>query len=83
MLVDKKVNIRLSSSNTKHFRELGYDIPTKQSSWNKKIVVPIDAVIEVNTVDLQKHSNVRIKYKCEECGKIVDYISKICTEIIK
>lgn len=72
LVIPQTVNIRTSGSNCKYFREKGYEFEK------------CGEFIEVNVLDLKKCSTIKVKYKCDFCGKetekeyyyVTDSISK-------
>ena len=57
LVLPQTVKVRTNGSNCKYFREKGYEF--------KKC----GDFIEVNVLDLKKGSTVKVKYKCDFCGK--------------
>lgn len=65
MILTKEVNIYIKGISIKRYKELGYDINTKEKNI-------------INVKDLSKNSNVKIDVKCDICGteknlKVQDY----------
>ena len=62
MIVDKKIVVKLNSLNRIHYRKIGY-------------IIAVDVKeIEVDVLDLPKHSTNKINCKCCNCDKI----KKVC-----
>ena len=57
LILPQTVKVKIHPSNYKHFKEKGYKF--------KKC----GDIIEVNVLDLQRCSNIKIKIKCDICGK--------------
>lgn len=72
MLVPNQViAIKINSNNVKHYKELGYNIPTKNSDWKGKgIVVDMGKEIYVKIEDLPINSRIKVKVICDYCGEI-------------
>jgi 5-methylcytosine-specific restriction endonuclease McrA len=68
-LVNEYINVRITSFNMHHYKELGYEIPLK---INKKgnYVLDQKAYIRIKAQDLTCGSHVKVKCKCDNCGKI-------------
>ena len=64
LLLTKKVNIVLNSSNVKHYENLYYLIPRKEDKRGR-ITLPVGSKITVMVEDLPKSSNVRVEVKCD------------------
>ena len=56
LILPQTVKVRTNGSNCKYYREKGYEFEK------------CGEFIEVNVLDLQKSSNVKVKIKCEICG---------------
>lgn len=67
-LLDKEVEVSLSSRNIKYYENLGYNIPRVKGKWG--ITVPHGSKIIVKLEDLTKGSGVKVNVKCDNCGKI-------------
>lgn len=59
MILSEEVTIRITNSNIRRYRELGYEC-----SINKEIVIPVEKLF--------KDMHVKIKFKCDECEKEVE-----------
>ncbi len=70
MLLTKEVEVVLSSSNSKHYSDLGYDIP-KTKDKRGRYTTPKGTKITVKVEDLPKGSSVNIQYKCDICGEVI------------
>jgi len=69
MLVSEFVEIKLSGGNAKYFGNLGYNIPKKQHSKRKNIlVIDLDKTILIKIEDLKKESHVNVLMGCDICG---------------
>lgn len=69
MLLTETVEINITSRTVNHYRSKGYKIPMKYSDKSKKEILNSDVSILVNVLDLPASSHIRIKYKCDNCGK--------------
>lgn len=58
MIVTEKVKLKVNAVSLKHYRDLGYFIPQKNTE------------IEVNVKDLSVGSHSKVEVKCDVCGKI-------------
>jgi formylmethanofuran dehydrogenase subunit E len=56
MIVDKKIKINITTRNITYFKNKGYK-------------VEIFNMLEINVKDLPSKSNIKIKAKCDKCGK--------------
>jgi hypothetical protein len=75
MLLSEKVEVKLCSTNIKHFENLGYKIPRHRSSKRKPInelTVPRGTCITVFVKDLPKGSHIKVKVQCDYCPKIIE-----------
>lgn len=72
MLVpNQMVEVKIGKSNWKHYKEIGYDIPIKMSSWRGKgIVADIGKTIIVKSEDLPINSHIRVDVMCDICKSI-------------
>lgn len=68
LVIPQKVNIKISSTNWKHFKELGYEIPMK-IGYGNKLVADRGKEIEVNALDLPYRTEYLVKVECDYCGK--------------
>lgn len=68
LILPQKVKIKISSTNWKHFENLGYDIP-KKVGYKNKIVADTNAYIDVNVEDLPYRSYQLVEIKCDYCEK--------------
>lgn len=57
LILPQTVKIRTNGSNCKYFREKGYEFEK------------CGEFIEVNVLDLKEGSTIKVKYKCDFCGK--------------
>lgn len=78
-LISETVEIRLSSGNLKWFEEKGYYIPRTEKiypnddgGYRKTYTVTQGTKIIVKTNDLKSNSTVKVKVKCDNCGKEYD-----------
>ena len=72
MLLDEMVEVTITNRNSKHYAELGYEIPTHISVKTHKPVFTSGSKIMVNSNDLISNSTVHIHMKCDYCGEIVE-----------
>ena len=70
MLLTKEVEVAITSVNVSHYRNKGYNIPTKHSEKSHKEVVDIGAKILVKVEDLPTKSHIKIQYQCDICKEI-------------
>lgn len=63
MIIDKEIEVKISSSNFSHFKEKGYDFKNHD-------------IIKVKVKDLNKGSKYKIKCKCFYCGVTKESIYK-------
>ena len=75
-LISKEVEVNLNSMNIKYYEDLGYEIPRYKDKWGK-LVVKRGTKIVVKVKDLQKGSNIKVKVKCDCCGKEYEMIYQI------
>lgn len=59
MLLTTQIEIKITKANINYYKEKGYTIKEKD-------------IITINTEDLQPQSDKRVKYKCDECGEIIE-----------
>lgn len=76
MLLTKMVDINITPRTVAHYKNKGYLIPMKYSEKSKKEVLDSNVYISVNVLDLPKSSHVKIKYRCDNCGK--DFETEYC-----
>ena len=69
MILTKKVMATASGRNLPFFKGKGYSIPTYKDKKGR-VCVKKGTKIEVSVFDLPPSSNVKIDYKCDDCGKI-------------
>ena len=76
MIIDKFVEVVLQASNIKYYEKLGYIIPKYKDNVGIYRIKRNTTII-VKVLDLSKGSAVKIKCKCDICGKIrlVKYIN--------
>ena len=72
MLITEIVDIYITPRNVNHYKEKGYDIPTKYSEKVNREVIDSSIKVPIKTKDLPNNSHVRIKYQCDNCGKIFE-----------
>ena len=72
MLVDTYIDISITVRNMNYYKDKGYDIPMKYSEKSHKDVVDSGKKIKVKIEDLPPSSHARIKYKCDNCGKVYE-----------
>jgi len=65
-LLTKEVEVVLGVKNIKHYEDLGYNL---QILKNKRMQIPRNTKIIVNTEDLTDGSNVAVKCECDGCFK--------------
>ena len=68
-LISKEVEILLSSKNIKYYEYLGYEIPRYYNKRKKTMCVKRGAKIKVIVKDLPISSHIKVKVKCDYCGK--------------
>lgn len=68
-LINEKIKIELSSSNMRHYSNLGYEMP-KVKRKNGKYVTPRGTKIYVSTKDLMYGSSEIVRVECDCCKKI-------------
>lgn len=68
MIIDKQIWVKLSSSNIRYYKSLGYDIPIGKDKRGRTRVIKENNIL-VNVIDLPKSSNIKINVQCEDCGK--------------
>ena len=56
MIINEKVNIKITKQNIKHYKSLNIKCKLKD-------------IITVDTLHLQKNSNIKVKVLCDVCGK--------------
>lgn len=71
MLLTKEVEVDVSGSCYNYYSNLGYNIP-KRIDNRGRFTVPRNTIIKVKINDLPLTSNKRVRYKCDNCGKIID-----------
>lgn len=71
MILDKEVEVGLSSKSIVHFEQLGYKIPKRIDKWGR-YSTPRGTKIIVKVKDLPINSHALIKIKCDYCGEIFD-----------
>ena len=69
MLLANVVEIFITPRTVNHYKSKGYTIPMKYSDKSKKEVLDSSVPIYVDVNDLPQNSHVKIKYKCDNCGK--------------
>lgn len=74
-LISKEIEINLTARNINHYENLGYKIPRyKDSQGRFSVKKGTKIIVKVN--DLSKGSHVKIKVKCDLCGKEYDIVYK-------
>lgn len=68
-LIEEDIQIELSSSNIKHYSNMGYGIPKAQRK-NGKHVTPRGTKIFVSSKDLMRGSSEIVRVECDCCKKI-------------
>ena len=68
MILDEYVDIGLSARNMHYYESLGYEIPRKRDSKGRTNYTK-GTKINVKVADLLPTSNIKVKCKCESCGK--------------
>ena len=68
MLLSKEVEVNVFSSNVPYYESLGYKIPRYKNDRGK-LKIKKGTKIIVKVEDLPKRSGVKIKAKCDKCGK--------------
>lgn len=76
MLLTDTIEIHITARTVNHYREKGYIIPTKYSEKSKKEIINSSIPIVVKIEDLPNNSHIKIKYKCDNCGK--EFITEFC-----
>jgi hypothetical protein len=66
-ILEKEVWVGLMGSNTRHFENLGYEIPRRKDKWGS-FTIPKGTKILVKVEDLPKGSDVLITRICDVCG---------------
>jgi len=69
MLLSRYVDVGLNSLTINYYRNLGYDIPQRINKYGK-LTIARGTRIRVNIADLPEQSEVKVKVKCDYCGKI-------------
>lgn len=70
-LITKEVRVKLTGSNIKWFKDLGYDIPTRLDKYNHpKVIINSEILVKVNY--LKKYSHAEVTCECDECNKILN-----------
>ena len=71
-LINKEIEVKLTSSNMKHYELLGYELPKRKDKWGN-ISIPKNSIIKVRINDLPNGSHTKIEVKCdgENCDKIL------------
>lgn len=68
MLIETEVYITLHCKNIKYYEDLGYEIP-RYKNVAGRMVIKRGTKIIVKVCDLTKGSHVKVKAKCDCCGK--------------
>lgn len=76
ILLTKTVDITITSRNATYYKEKGYDIPMKYNQNLHKQVIDVGTTITVKTEDLNRTAKVKVKRKCDNCGKIQEILYK-------
>lgn len=69
-ILEKEILIKLSRTNIKHYKNIGYDIPTYLNNKGKT-VISYEENIQIRVHDLHDGSTVKITKVCDDCGKHV------------
>ena len=69
MILSKTVMATVSGRNKPHFESMGYKLPYVKDSRGR-LGVPKGSKLEVSVLDLPPSSNVKIRYKCDDCGVV-------------
>lgn len=69
MILSKTVMATVSGRNKPHFEEKGYRLPYTKDSRGR-LGVPKGSKLEVSVFDLPASSNIKIDYKCDDCGAV-------------
>ena len=72
MILTKEIEITLSSKNIKYYENLGYEIPRYYNKRKKTMCVKRGTKIKVIVKDLPIGSHIKVKVKCDYCGKEYD-----------
>lgn len=67
MIITKTVMATVSGRNKPHFESNGYKLPYEKDEKGR-LGVKKGSKLEVSVFDLPVSSNVKIKYKCDDCG---------------
>lgn len=70
MIITETVDILVTARTVNHYKKKGYKIPMRYSEKSKKEVINSNCPIVVKIQDLPNNSHTKIKYKCDNCGKI-------------
>lgn len=71
ILITKEVEIRLNSSNIKHYENAGYDIPREKDKRGRlKVAMKIKLLVKVE--DLPSFSHTLVNIECDGCGKLLE-----------
>jgi hypothetical protein len=71
MLVDDKIEIKITRRVKKYYTDLGYDVPNE------------GCMMKIYTKDLSNGSVIKVKCKCQVCGKIKTVFYKKYVKSIK
>ena len=73
MIINDKVEVNVFSSNVPYYESLGYKIPRYKNDRGK-LKIKRGTKITVKVEDLPKGSTVKLRVKCDKCGKEYDMI---------
>lgn len=80
LLKDELVEVKVNSKTCQYYLDLGYSLPTHKNSRGK-VAFSFGETIKVKPSDLKPSSNIKVKVKCDYCGKVyekryVDHVKK-------
>lgn len=73
-LITKKVEIIIHNKNINYYEEKGYIIPKYKYQGHLRVKRGTKIIVKIN--DLSKGSHIKIKAKCDNCGKEMELIWK-------
>lgn len=68
-LLEKNILVQLYGKKVKHYKELGYDIPTHVTRDGARVKSGTEILVDIK--DIPKNSHQMVKVKCDYCGKII------------
>ena len=77
MIITKTVMATVSGRNKPHFESKGYKLPYEKDEKGR-LGVKKGSKLEVSVFDLPVSSNVKIKYKCDDCG----IVKEVCAHTL-